>query len=58
MRKILWSLLAVTTLALADGAPFCVVNWAGYQCYYYDVQSCQRAAEIARGACVVNPDKR
>jgi len=59
MRKILWSLLAVTTLALADGAPYCVHAFGlGYQCWYWDVASCQRAAEKARGLCVPNPDNK
>lgn len=41
----------------ASGPPFCVVTSYGNQCYYYDAPSCQRAAQSARGACVVNPDR-
>jgi hypothetical protein len=41
----------------AAGAPFCVVTSYGTNCWYYDAPSCQRAAQSARGACVVNPDR-
>jgi hypothetical protein len=40
-----------------SGAPFCVVTSYGEQCQYYDAPSCQRAAQQARGGCVVNPDR-
>lgn len=41
----------------SSGAPFCVVTGYGSQCHYYDAPSCQRAAQTARGACVVNPSR-
>lgn len=40
-----------------SGPPFCVVSASGSQCYYYDNQSCQQAAQSQRGACVVNPNR-
>jgi hypothetical protein len=59
MKKILWVLLVITTAAIADGAPYCVsAPGLSLQCWYFDVASCQRAAQAARGLCVPNPDTR
>jgi hypothetical protein len=38
--------------ALAN--PFCVVSHLGTDCGYYDQPSCQRAAQLMDGVCVVN----
>jgi hypothetical protein len=38
-------------------APFCVVTSFGKQCYYYDEPSCERAAAVARGGCIVNQEE-
>ncbi len=46
--------IAMFTATAASAAPFCVVTAAGKRCYYYDEPSCERAAESARGACVIN----
>jgi len=35
------------------GAPFCAVYSYGRQCFYFDMDSCRRAAGDA-GACVIN----
>jgi hypothetical protein len=50
--------LTLSQSAIANGAPFCVVAGFGWQCWYYDANSCQQAAAAARGMCVVNPDAR
>ena len=49
------ALTALTNDAEAQSAPFCVVYGGGTNCFYYDRQSCMRAAG-ERGACVVNPN--
>jgi len=43
--------------AAAIAAPFCVVSASGKQCYYYDAPSCNRAAAMVNGACVVNDEE-
>lgn len=50
-------LVALAFAGKALAAPFCVVASFGTQCYYYDAESCQRAAASARGACVINQEE-
>jgi len=45
-------LLLASSQALAGS--FCAVSSLGTDCRYLDVESCQRAANQARGTCVVN----
>ncbi len=47
------SILAAPALA-SGGAPFCVFSSGAAQCFYYDVQSCQRAAQTINGLCGAN----
>ncbi len=52
MKNLLLSaLVLVSTSAVA--APFCVVTNYATNCWYYNVESCQRAAG-SQGACIVN----
>jgi hypothetical protein len=43
-------LLSVATMA----QPFCVLYYAGKDCWYYDFNLCRDAAEKQHGACMVN----
>lgn len=40
----------------AEAAPFCAVFSYGKQCFYFDMDSCRRAAGDS-GACVINQDE-
>lgn len=52
-------LLAVGLFASATciAAPFCVVSAVGKQCYYYDEPSCEQAAAMQRGGCILNSNE-
>jgi hypothetical protein len=56
MKKIvIFPALLFVLNALA--APFCVVTSYGNNCYYFNFQSCQQAADQQRSVCVVNQDE-
>jgi hypothetical protein len=59
--KTITALLVLSSLfapmASASGAPWCVVTTYMSSCYYYNLSSCQAAAERQRGMCVPNPDR-
>jgi hypothetical protein len=57
VHKTAYGAVAVLSSFSAVAAPFCVVASYGKQCWYYDEPSCQRAAAIARGGCIVNQDE-
>ena len=48
------TLLLPVNVALAQGAPFCVVTAAGAECLYYDANSCRQAARAMGGMCAIN----
>ncbi len=47
-------MLVVGSVAAAGDAPFCVYSGGGTQCFYYNVQSCQSAAQSLNGMCAPN----
>ncbi len=51
--KIIISSLFIITSNQVLAAPYCAVFSYGEQCFYYDWNSCQRAAGNS-GACVIN----
>jgi hypothetical protein len=58
MHRLLLAAVGVLWAGPVLAAPFCVVTSYGTNCWYYDAPSCQRAAEQARGACVVSDQDR
>jgi len=49
-------LVLMLAASIAFAAPYCTVFSYGKQCYYYDWNSCQRAAGSS-GACVLNQEE-
>ena len=59
MKFVRVSLLCMVALVLSESAiaaPFCAVFSYGKQCFYYNYDSCLRAAGT-RGACVINDEE-